>query len=452
MSTTTSGTDLEKLLPDVEARNPGEPEFLQAVRDVLAPLGPVLERHPEYARARILERLVEPERQILFRVPWVDDEGEVHVQRGIRVGFNSALGPYKGGTRFHPSVTLGTIKFLGFEQIFKNALTGLEIGAGKGGADFDPKGRSDAEVMRYCQSLMTQLYRHIAPDEDVPAGDAGVAGREIGYLFGQYKRITGLYDAGTLTGKGVGWGGAEVRVEATGYGLVYFVREMLAARYEELDGRTVVVSGAGNVSIFAIEKAQELGAKVVGCSDSGGALHDPDGIDLDLVKTIKLEERGSLADYVERRGGDASFDEGATPWSIPCEIALPCATQNELDEKDAKRLVKNGATVVAEGANMPCTDEAIEVFRAADGVLYAPGKASNAGGVAVSAFEMTQNASRSEWTFEDTDRRLQETMKEIHELCRRTAAEYDREGDYVAGANIAGFLRVADAMLAQGVV
>jgi glutamate dehydrogenase (NADP+) len=452
MSTTTSGTDLEQLLQDVEARNPGEPEFLQAVRDVLAPLGPVLERHPEYARARILERLVEPERQILFRVPWVDDDGEVHVQRGIRVGFNSALGPYKGGTRFHPSVTLGTIKFLGFEQIFKNALTGLEIGAGKGGADFDPKGRSDAEVMRFCQSLMTELYRHIGPDQDVPAGDAGVAGREIGYLFGQYKRITGLYDAGTLTGKGVGWGGAEVRVEATGYGLVYFVREMLAARYEELDGRTVVVSGAGNVSIFAIEKAQELGAKVVGCSDSGGALHDPDGIDLGLVKTIKLEERGSLADYVERRGGDASFDEGATPWSIPCEIALPCATQNELDEKDAKRLVKNGATVVAEGANMPCTDEAIEVFRAADGVLYAPGKASNAGGVAVSAFEMTQNASRSEWTFEDTDRRLQETMKEIHELCRRTAAEYDREGDYVAGANIAGFLRVADAMLAQGVV
>jgi glutamate dehydrogenase (NADP+) len=453
MSTKTRGTDLDALLAHVEAKNPGEPEFLQAVRDVLAPLGPVLERHPEYAEARILERLVEPERQVIFRVPWVDDEGEIHVQRAMRVGFNSALGPYKGGLRFHPDVTLGTVKFLGFEQIFKNALTGLEIGGGKGGADFDPKGRSDAEVMRFCQSLMIELHRHIGPDRDVPAGDAGVAAREIGFLFGQYRRITGNYAAGVLTGKGTGWGGAEVRIEATGYGLVYFVKEMLAARYEDLDGKTVVVSGAGNVSIFAMEKAAELGATIVGCSDSSGALSDPDGIDLDLVKTIKLEERGSLADYVERRGGgEASFAEGETPWSIRCDVALPCATQNELGEKDAKRLVKNGTTLVAEGANMPCTDEAIAVFVAADGVAYAPGKASNAGGVAVSAFEMEQNASRDEWTFDDTDRRLQATMAEIHELCRRTAAEYGHEDDYVAGANIAGFLRVAEAMLAQGVV
>lgn len=452
MSTKTRGTDLDALIEDVEARNPGEPEFHQAVRDVLAPLGPVLEQHPEFARARVLERLVEPERQVLFRVPWVDDEGDVHVQRAMRVGFNSALGPYKGGMRFHPAVTLGTIKFLGFEQVFKNALTGLAIGGGKGGADFDPKGRSDGEVMRFCQSLMVELSRHIGPDKDIPAGDAGVGAREIGFLFGQYKRLTGVYAAGALTGKGTGWGGAQVRTEATGYGLVYFVREMLAARYEELDGKTVVVSGAGNVSIFAIEQAQRGGATVVGCSDSGGALHDPDGLDLDLVKTIKLQERGSLAEYVERRGGEASFDEGATPWGIRCDVALPCATQNELDAKDAKKLVKGGTTIVAEGANMPCTDDAIEVLRAADGVAYAPGKASNAGGVAVSAFEMEQNASRNGWTFENTDERLKATMKEIHETCRRTAAEHGLEDDYVAGANIAGFLRVADAMLAQGVV
>ncbi|WP_210494719.1 NADP-specific glutamate dehydrogenase [Patulibacter sp. SYSU D01012] len=452
MSTNTAGTDLDELVRAVEDRNPGEPEFHQAVREVLAPLGPVLERHPEYVKARILERLVEPERQVIFRVPWVDDGGDVHVQRAMRVGFNSALGPYKGGMRFNPDVTLGTIKFLGFEQVFKNALTGLAIGGGKGGADFDPKGRSDDEVMRFCQSLMTELYRHIGPDQDVPAGDAGVAAREIGFLFGQYKRITGTYAAGALTGKGTGWGGAQVRTEATGYGLVYFVREMLAGRYEELDGRTVVVSGAGNVSIYAIEKAQALGATVVGCSDSSGALHDPDGLDLDLIKQLKLTERGHLGAYVERRGGEASFEEGATPWRIPCEIALPCATQNELDEKDAKALVKGGVRVVAEGANMPCTDEAVAVFQDAEDVLYAPGKASNAGGVAVSAFEMEQNASRNGWTFENTDERLQATMKQIHETCRRTAAEHDHEGDYVAGANIAGFLRVADAMLAQGVV
>ncbi|MGX6449491.1 NADP-specific glutamate dehydrogenase [Patulibacter sp. S7RM1-6] len=452
MSTNTAGTDLDALLQDVIDRNPGEPEFHQAVREVLAPLGPVLERHPEYARARVLERIVEPERQVIFRVPWVDDAGDVHVQRAMRVGFNSALGPYKGGMRFNPDVTLGTIKFLGFEQIFKNALTGLAIGGGKGGADFDPKGRTDAEVMRFCQSLMTELYRHIGPDQDVPAGDAGVAAREIGFLFGQYKRITGTYAAGALTGKGTAWGGAHVRTEATGYGLVYFVREMLHARFEELAGRTVVVSGAGNVSIYAIEKAQALGAKVIACSDSSGALHDPDGLDLDLVKRIKLEERGHLGAYVERHDGEATFDEGGTPWGIPCDVALPCATQNELDEKDAKALVKAGVQVVAEGANMPCTDEAVAVFQAADDVLYAPGKASNAGGVAVSAFEMEQNASRNGWTFENTDERLQATMKQIHETCGRTAAEHGHEGDYVAGANIAGFLRVADAMLAQGVV
>jgi glutamate dehydrogenase (NADP+) len=452
MSTQTRGTDVDALIERVEARDPGEHEFHQAVRDVLRSLAPALERHPEYARARILERLVEPERQTIFRVPWVDDEGDVHVQRAMRVGFNSALGPYKGGMRFHPDVTLGTVKFLGFEQIFKNALTGLSIGGGKGGADFDPKGRSDAEVMRFCQSLMTELHRHIGPDQDVPAGDAGVGGREIGFLFGQYKRITGTYSAGTLTGKGTGWGGAQARTEATGYGLVYFVQEMLRARYEELQDRTVVVSGAGNVSIYAIEQAGRLGAKVVACSDSGGALHDPDGLDLDLLKAIKLEERGPLSEYVERRGGEAVFHEGATPWDVPCEVALPCATQNELDAKDARRLVKNGVTVVAEGANMPCTDEAIAVFRDADGVAYAPGKASNAGGVAVSAFEMAQNAARDGWSFESTDERLKATMREIHETCRRTAAEHGLEDDYVAGANIAGFLRVADAMLAQGVV
>ncbi|MBF6618948.1 MAG: NADP-specific glutamate dehydrogenase [Patulibacter sp.] len=449
---TVPATDLDAILESVEDRNPGELEFHQAVHEVLAPLGPVLEAHPEYSRARILERIVEPERQIMFRVPWVDDHGEIHVQRAMRVQFNSALGPYKGGLRFHAGLSLGTVKFLGFEQIFKNALTGQGIGGGKGGSDFDPKGRSDAEVMRFCQSLMTEMYRHIGPDIDVPAGDQGVGGREIGYMYGQYKRIVGASEAGAITGKGVGWGGAQVRTEATGYGLVYFVQEMLAHEDDDLHGKTVVVSGAGNVSLFAIEQANKLGATCVACSDSSGTLHDPDGFDLELLKTIKLVERGSLAEYPGRRRGAATLTPGATPWGIACDIALPCATQNELDEEDAQALVANGVQVVAEGANMPCTDEAVAVFQADPNVAYAPGKAANAGGVAVSAFEMAQNAARIRWSFADSDERLRAVMRQIHETCRKTAARHGFEGDYVAGANIAGFTTVADAMLAQGVV
>jgi glutamate dehydrogenase (NADP+) len=435
---------------EVLRRNPGEPEFHQAVHEVLESLGSALTKRPELADAALLERLVEPERQLMFRVPWTDDAGRVRVNRGFRVEFNGALGPYKGGLRFHPSVNLSVVKFLGFEQIFKNALTGLGIGGGKGGSDFDPKGRSDAEVMRFCQSFMTELYRHLGEHTDVPAGDIGVGGREIGYLFGQYRRITNRYEAGVLTGKGLGWGGSQVRTEATGYGCVYFLAEMLRVRGEDLEGRRAVVSGSGNVSIFAIEKARELGALVVACSDSSGYVVDDKGIDLDILKDIKLDHRGRIAEYVDRVP-HARYIAGGSVWEVPCDVALPCATQNEIDGPTAAHLIRHGLTAVAEGANMPCDPDAVHLFREA-GVSFAPGKAANAGGVATSALEMAQNAARTSWTFADTDARLGAIMRDIHATCLETAAEHDDEGNYVLGANIAGFLRVADAMTAFGVV
>ena len=445
------GPGLDAIFQDVLRRSPAEPEFHQAVREVLETIGPVVSQHPEYVRQKLLERIAEPERQIIFRVPWADDNGEVHVNRGYRVEYNSALGPYKGGLRFHPSVSLGIIKFLGFEQVFKNALTGMPIGGAKGGADFDPKGRSDAEIMRFCQSYMTELHRHVGEHTDVPAGDIGVGERELGYLFGQYKRITNRYESGVLTGKGLAWGGARVRREATGYGTVFFVQEMLALRDQSLDGRTVVVSGAGNVAIHAIEKAQQLGARAIACSDSTGYVHDPDGIDVELLKQVKEVERGPISAYAARRRPGARFVPGRRAWELPCDVALPCATQNELDEADAAALVENGVVAVAEGANMPCTPEAVRLLRAA-GVAFAPGKAANAGGVATSALEMQQNASRDSWSFEHTEARLAEIMGEIHRLCADTAAHYGAPGDYVLGANMAGFIRVADAMLALGLV
>jgi glutamate dehydrogenase (NADP+) len=441
---------LVPVVEEVLRRNPGETEFHQAVHEVVASLGPVMDAHPEYAQAAVLERLCEPERQIIFRVPWVDDAGRTHVNRGFRVEYSSVLGPYKGGLRFHPSVYLGIVKFLGFEQIFKNALTGLPIGGGKGGSDFDPRGRSDAEVMRFCQSFMTELARHIGEHTDVPAGDIGVGGREIGYLFGQYKRITNRYESGALTGKGVGWGGSLVRTEATGYGTVLFAQEMLRTRDRSMEGLRVVVSGAGNVAIHAVEKAQQLGAHVVACSDSRGAVVDEKGLDLDLLKQVRLTERLPVAAYAERRAS-AGYVAGARVWDVPAEVALPCATQNELDAADARALVGNGVLAVAEGANMPTTPEAVQVLRDG-GVLFGPGKAANAGGVATSALEMQQNASRDAWTFEHTEQRLAEIMRGIHDRCAATAAEYGAEGDYVVGANIAGFTRVADAMLALGVI
>ncbi|MDN5849487.1 MAG: NADP-specific glutamate dehydrogenase [Nitrococcus sp.] len=442
---------MQNLREEILRRNPAEPEFHQAVQEVLDSLAPVIARHPAYARAKLMERISEPERQIIFRVPWVDDAGEVHVNRGFRVEFSSALGPYKGGLRFHPSVNLSIVKFLGFEQVFKNALTGLPIGGAKGGADFDPKGRSDNEIMRFCQSFMTELYRHIGEYTDVPAGDTGVGLREIGYLFGQYKRITNRYETGALTGKGLAWGGARVRTEATGYGAAYFVAEMLAARGDGLEGREVIVSGSGNVAIYAIQKAQALGGRVVACSDSGGYVFDRDGIDLNLLRTIKEVERGRLSEYAERGASGASYVAGRPVWEVPCQVALPCATQNELDGDAARRLVKLGVVAVAEGANMPCTPEAVRVFREAN-VLFGPGKAANAGGVATSALEMQQNASRDSWTFEYTEERLHRIMRDIHATCFETAAEYGRPGDYVLGANIAGYSRVAEAMLACGVI
>ncbi len=441
---------IEAVYADVLRRNPGESEFHQAVHEVLHSLEPVLRKRPEYAEAKLVERLVEPERQVLFRVPWTDDAGDVHVNRGFRVQFSSALGPYKGGLRFVPDLALGTVKFLAFEQIFKNALTGLGIGAGKGGADFDPKGRSDAEVMRFCQSFMTELYRHLGDHTDVPAGDINVGGREIGYLFGQYKRLTNRFEAGVLTGKGTGWGGSHARTEATGYGTVHFVREMLATRGEDLAGRRVVLSGSGNVSLFAIEKAQELGAQVIACSDSSGYLVDEAGLDLDLLKEIKLERRGRLDTYAEART-TARFSTRGSVYDVPCDIALPCATQNELTEQHAVVLVKNGVKAVAEGANMPCTPYAVEVLREA-GVLYGPGKAANAGGVATSALEMQQNAARDSWPFEQAEGRLAAVMRDIHTQCVAAAEEFGTPDDYVLGANAAGFLRVADAMRDQGVV
>ncbi|WP_051723462.1 NADP-specific glutamate dehydrogenase [Streptomyces albus] len=442
---------IEPLYAEILRRNPGEAEFHQAVREVLETLGPVLARRPEFAEAKIIERISEPERQLIFRVPWSDDSGEVHVNRGFRVEFNSSLGPYKGGLRFHPSVNLGIVKFLGFEQIFKNALTGMPIGGGKGGSDFDPKGRSDAEVMRFCQSFMTELYRHLGEYTDVPAGDIGVGGREIGYLFGQYKRITNRYESGVLTGKGLGWGGAQARTEATGYGCVMFTAEMLKARGDDLAGRRVAVSGSGNVALYATEKAQQLGAEVITCSDSSGYVVDEKGIDLDLLKEIKEVGRGRVSEYAERRGSGARFVSGASVWEVPCDVALPCATQNELTAADAVILVKNGVRAVAEGANMPTTPEAVRVLQEA-GVAFAPGKAANAGGVATSALEMQQNASRDSWTFAHTEDRLAEIMRHIHDSCHDTAERYGQPGNYVVGANIAGFEIVAEAMLAQGLI
>ena len=441
---------IDKVYADVIRRNPGEHEFHQAVHEVLTSLEPVLAKDPHYADNALLERLVEPERQIIFRVPWVDDAGNVQVNRGFRIEFNSALGPYKGGLRFHPSVNAGIIKFLGFEQIFKNALTNQGIGGGKGGSDFDPHGRSDAEIMRFCQSFMTELSRHIGPNVDVPAGDIGVGGREIGYLFGQYKRLRNSYDAGVLTGKGLAWGGSLVRTEATGYGTVLFAQSMLATRGQSMEGQRVVVSGAGNVAIYAIEKAQALGAKVVTFSDSSGYVVDEAGVDLELLKQVKEVERGRVADYVKRRPS-AQLGTGGSIWDVTCSVALPCATQNELNGDAAVRLLRNGCGVVAEGANMPSTPEAVEHFQDA-GILYAPGKAANAGGVATSALEMEQNASRSRWDFATAEAKLTGIMADIHHSCLEAADTYGRPGDYVLGANAAGFVRVADVMNAFGII
>jgi glutamate dehydrogenase (NADP+) len=443
-------TTVNRVIDDVIRRNPGETEFHQAVTEVAETLAPVLRKYPQYAEHKIIERICEPERQIIFRVPWQDDRGEVHINRGFRVGFNSALGPYKGGLRFHPSVNLSIIKFLGFEQIFKNAITGLPIGGAKGGADFDPKGKSDGEVMRFCQSFMTALYRHLGEYTDVPAGDIGVGQREIGYLFGQYKRITHRYESGVLTGKSPHWGGSLVRKEATGYGVVYFVEEMLKARGDSIEGKTCIVSGSGNVAIYAIEKLQALGAKVVACSDSNGVAYDPRGIRLDTVKRIKEVERRRISVYAEEHP-DAEYRAAANIWSIPCHVAFPCATQNELDEPSARALVANGCIALGEGANMPTTPGGVRVLLEA-GVAYGPGKAANAGGVATSALEMQQNASRDAWTFEYTEQRLHEIMKNIHRDCHETAEEFGRPGNYVVGSNIFGFLRVAEAMLAFGLI
>ncbi len=431
-------------------RNQGEPEFHQAVHEVLDSLKYVLQKDPHYGEQSLIERMTEPERQIIFRVPWIDDQGNVQVNRGFRVQFNSALGPYKGGLRFHPSVNLGIIKFLGFEQIFKNSLTGLPIGGGKGGSDFDPKGKSEREIMSFCQRFMTELSRHIGQYRDVPAGDIGVGGREIGYLFGQYRRLANQHESGVLTGKGLTWGGSLVRTEATGFGTVYFTQEMMKEHGERFDGAKVVVSGSGNVAIYAIKKAQELGATVVGFSDSTGYVHTPDGVDVELLRDVKEVRRLRVSDYAKEIDG-ATFHEGGNIWELECDVALPCATQNELDGESAKLLADNGCKYVAEGANMPSTADAIEVYRKR-GIHFGPGKAANAGGVATSALEMQQNASRDSWSFEYTDKRLQGIMRGIFKTCSSTAAEYGQEHDYVIGANIAGFKKVADAMLAQGVI
>ena len=431
-------------------RNAGEPEFHQAVAEVLESLKIVLQKDPHYADYGLIERLCEPERQIIFRVPWIDDDNNVRVNRGFRVQFNSALGPYKGGLRFHPSVNLGIIKFLGFEQIFKNSLTGLPIGGGKGGSDFDPKGRSEAEIMRFCQSFMTELWRYIGEYRDVPAGDIGVGGREVGYMFGQYRRLVNQHESGVLTGKGLTWGGSLVRKEATGYGTVYFTDEMMRANGDSLDGAKVIVSGSGNVAIYAMQKAQELGATVVGFSDSSGWVETPNGVDIELLRDVKENRRGRVSEYVEETTG-ATFHKDGSIWDLSADVALPCATQNELNGDHAKALVDNGVKYVAEGANMPSTHEAIELFRAKK-ICFGPGKAANAGGVATSALEMQQNASRDSWSFDYTDNRLRGIMSNIFNIAANTAEEYDRAGDYIIGANIAGFKKVADAMLAQGVI
>ncbi|RKY24805.1 MAG: NADP-specific glutamate dehydrogenase [Planctomycetota bacterium] len=441
---------IQTVYEQVLKRNPGEPEFHQAVREVLDCLGPVLDKNPDYVKAGILERLVEPERQLIFRIPWQDDKGNFRVNRGFRIEFNSALGPYKGGIRFHPSVYIGIIKFLGFEQILKNSLTGLMMGGGKGGADFDPKGKSDNEVMRFCQSFITELCRHIGPDTDIPAGDIGVGGREIGYMFGQYKRIRNEF-TGVLTGKGLEWGGSLARTEATGYGLVYITEEALKANGKSIDGMTVSISGSGNVAIYATEKAQQLGGKVITLSDSNGFIYDPDGVNLDTVKQLKEVERKRIKQYVAIHK-NAKYTEGCSGiWGVKCDIALPCATQNELDEDAAKILVKNGCIIVGEGANMPCTPEAVEVFLN-NNVVFLPGKAANAGGVAVSGLEMAQNSQRIAWTFEKAEAELKNIMTTIYKNSSEAAEEYGRAGNLVAGANIAGFIKVANAMLAQGLV
>lgn len=434
----------------VRKRNPNDTEFLQATDEVLMSLEKVAEKHPEYVENGIFDRIIEPERQIMFRVPWIDDHGKVQVNRGYRVEFNSAIGPYKGGLRFHPSVNLSIIKFLGFEQCFKNSLTGLPMGGGKGGSDFDPKGKSDGEIMRFCQSFMTELYRHIGPNTDVPAGDIGVGGREIGYLYGQYKRIRNEF-TGVLTGKGLNWGGSLARKEATGYGLCYFTEAMLNDKGNSFKGKKVVISGSGNVAIYAAEKATQLGATVIAMSDSNGYIVDNEGIDLDLVKEIKEVKRGRIKEYVDTRTS-AVYTEGCKNiWNTPCDIALPCATQNELDEASAKTLVGNGVIAVCEGANMPCTPEAIEIFQS-NHVLYAPGKASNAGGVATSGLEMSQNSLRMSWTFEEVDQKLKTIMENIYHTIAKTAKAYDMEDDFMAGANIAGFEKIAVAMMEQGIV
>ena len=437
---------IEKLIK----RNPNEPEFLQAAGEIMESLEPVAERHPEWVKAGIFERILEPERQIMFRVPWVDDEGKIRINRGFRVQFNSAIGPYKGGLRLHPSVNLSIMKFLGFEQTLKNSLTGLPIGGAKGGSDFDPKGKSDYEVMRFCQSFITELYRHIGEDCDVPAGDIGVGTREIGYMFGQYKRIHNTF-SGVLTGKGLAWGGSHVRTEATGYGICYFAEEMLRENNKSCKDATVVISGSGNVAIYAAEKVTQLGGRVVALSDSNGYIYDPDGVKLDTVKRIKEVERKRIREYVNECCG-SEYTEGCSGiWDIPCDIALPCATQNEIDGLAAHKLVSNRCYAVAEGANMPCTPDAIEIFQR-NGVLYGPSKAVNAGGVATSALEMTQNSMRMSWTFEEVDARLKSIMKNIYKNCSRAAAEYNMKGNLMAGANIAGFMKVAEAMYAQGIV
>lgn len=441
---------LENAYESVLRRNPGEAEFHQAVREIFESLGPVLDKNPQYVEAAVLSRICEPERQIIFRVPWVDDEGKIRINRGFRVEYSSVLGPYKGGLRFHPSVYLGTIKFLGFEQIFKNALTGMPIGGAKGGSDFDPHDASEDEVMRFCQSFMTELYRHLGEHTDVPAGDIGVGSREIGFLFGQYKRITNRHESGVLTGKGLTWGGSLVRTEATGYGTVFFVQRMLATNGKSLDGLRVTVSGSGNVAIYAIEKAQDLGATVVTCSDSSGYVVDEKGIDVALLKQIKEVERARICEYAARRDS-ATFHSDRSIWDVPVDVALPCATQNELNGQAAATLIRNGVVAVAEGANMPCTPEAVHSFQDA-GVIFAPGKASNAGGVATSALEMQQNAARDSWDFDATEARLQQIMADIHDRCIETADEYGHPGDYVMGANIAVFTKVADAVIAMGVV
>ncbi len=442
----------KQALNALNKRSANEPEFIQAATEVIESVAPVVERHKEYQDAAILERIIEPERVLMFRVPWQDDSGKIHVNRGFRVQFNSAIGPYKGGLRFHPTVYLGIIKFLGFEQIFKNALTTLPLGGGKGGSDFDPKGKSDNEVMRFCQSFMTELQRHIGPNVDVPAGDIGVGGREIGFMYGQYRRLRNEV-TGVLTGKGLKWGGSLVRTEATGYGLTYIVEEMLKDQNDSLDGKTVVMSGSGNVAIYAVEKVHQLGGKVVTVSDSSGWIHDPEGIKLDIVKDIKEVNRGRIKEYADQVSS-ATYTEagsGAKVWSVPCDVAMPNATQNELDGEDAKLLIKNGLKAAGEGANMPSTPEAVEAFIDAK-ILFSPAKAANAGGVATSGLEMSQNSMRLSWSFEETDEKLKGIMQSIHVQCKEAAEEYGCAGNFVAGANIAGFVKVADAMVAQGLV